>query len=272
MKVVSFNIRTLWDRDGINSFIHRIGLIYDKINSEKPDLVAFQEVTEKHIDVLRKLFPEYEFYGSGRLEGSRGEGLYTAVLKECIEVLSHKIFWLSDTPEVPASRFKSQSIYPRICIKLRLREKRSGGLLNVYNVHLDYIGMSTHTDPPGPDEVPEDFDYENITNPRKLGIECVLSEMRAAGEDGETVLLGDFNATAEDECLAVCKEAGLIDVSSNLPISFHAFGKFEKAIKIDYIFVSEKLASLAKPAEIWDDEKHGIYLSDHYPIVTEFSI
>ena len=45
MKVLSFNIRCPWrDRDGINDFIHRAGLIYDKIETEQPEVIAFQEV------------------------------------------------------------------------------------------------------------------------------------------------------------------------------------------------------------------------------------
>ena len=45
MKILSFNIRCPWkDRDGKNDFIHRAGLIYDKIETEQPDVIAFQEV------------------------------------------------------------------------------------------------------------------------------------------------------------------------------------------------------------------------------------
>ena len=34
-KIVTFNIRNVWDKEGKNSFIHRVGMIYDKINKEK---------------------------------------------------------------------------------------------------------------------------------------------------------------------------------------------------------------------------------------------
>ena len=139
MKIVTFNIRTRWDNDGINSFIHRIGLIYEKINEERPEVVAFQEVTEKHIDVLRKIFPDYDFYGSGRLEDRTGEGLYTAYLKSKFDLVSERVFWLSDTPNVPGSRFKSQSIYPRICVYTLLSDKESKEQFGFYNVHINSI-------------------------------------------------------------------------------------------------------------------------------------
>ena len=44
MKIVTFNLDCCWDgAEGINSFIHRAGMIYERINAEKPDIIAFQE-------------------------------------------------------------------------------------------------------------------------------------------------------------------------------------------------------------------------------------
>ena len=268
MKVVTFNIRTRWDNDGLNSFIHRIGLIYDKVNEERADVIAFQEVTEKHIDVLRKIFPDYAFVGSGRLENRDGEGLYTAYLKSNFDLLEERIFWLSDTPEIPGSRFKSQSIYPRICVYTLLRNKDSKEKFGFYNVHLDYLGMVGHTAPPSRDEIPPDFDFNNIQNPRKLAIERLLVEMEKDSE-GERIILGDFNATEDDECLPLLHSAGYIDLTNGVGPTFHNFGKNDSLIKIDYIFAKPTLARRASGAYLWLDEKNGIYLSDHYPVAVE---
>ena len=60
-KIVTFNIRNVWDKEGKNSFIHRVGMIYDKINKEKPDVIAFQEVLQPHVTLLEKIFPDYEW-------------------------------------------------------------------------------------------------------------------------------------------------------------------------------------------------------------------
>ena len=35
-KIVTFNIRNPWNTDGINSFMHRAGLVYDKVMTEMP--------------------------------------------------------------------------------------------------------------------------------------------------------------------------------------------------------------------------------------------
>ena len=40
IKIVSFNLRSQYTGDGINAFIHRAGMIYDKIKKEAPDTVV----------------------------------------------------------------------------------------------------------------------------------------------------------------------------------------------------------------------------------------
>ncbi len=253
MKIVTFNVRCQWDKDGINSFIHRIGLIYDKIGLENPDVIAFQEMTAKHLDVLKKLLPEYEFFGSGRLADYSSEGLYTAYKKERYLSVKNRIFWISDTPEVPESKFACQSIFPRICIETKLFDKNSKKCVNVYNVHLDHRGL----------EAGEKEDA------RTKGLECVFNQTTG---DCPAVVLGDFNAKPEHYSLSLCNKYGFIDVTDNLTVTFHNYGNPEKFMKIDYILVSKELKDKVSPAYIWDDMKNGIYLSDHYPVACEIDL
>ncbi len=270
MKVVSFNIRTLWQGDGINSYMHRLGLIYEKISREAPDIIGFQEMQAHHVDTLTKLFPEYSFFGNGRNEGYEGEGLYIAVKRQMFDIVASRLFWLSPTPNVPASRFPEQSIYPRICVSVTLHHKPTGKRVSVYNVHLDHLGLG-HTEPPSSSELPENVKVGESIGARADGIAVALSEMRADYEKTgiPMILMGDFNSKPFENVIELCREFPLTDVSENLDVTFHAFGKTEKYMKIDYIFLSEELAELASPAVLWDDEKNGIYLSDHYPIATE---
>ena len=83
MKIVTFNIRCPWkDRDGINDFIHRAGLIYDKVEAEKPEVIAFQEIRKPTLELLQKMFPDYSFFGTLREKDYTGEGVYTAIRKD----------------------------------------------------------------------------------------------------------------------------------------------------------------------------------------------
>ena len=126
MKIVTWNLRCLWSGDGINAFLHRAGMIYEKIDREKPEIIAFQEVVAESLTFLRKIFPEYIFLGQMRSENYDGEGLYTAVRKDIFDVLGGETFWLSPTPYIAGSRFEKQSDCPRICVYTLVRHKTGG--------------------------------------------------------------------------------------------------------------------------------------------------
>ena len=57
----------------------------------------------------------------------------------------------------------------------------------------------------------------------------------------------------------------MTDLTDKFEFTFHGYGNFEKAVKIDYIYYHTK-DKYSYTAELWDDEIDGIYLSDHYPV------
>ena len=77
MKIVTWNVRCPWKHaDGNNAFIHRAGFIYDKIMQEKPEIIGFQEVVDKSLELLKRMLPEYEFCGVMRSKNYDGEGVF----------------------------------------------------------------------------------------------------------------------------------------------------------------------------------------------------
>ena len=85
----------------------------------------------------------------------------------------------------------------------------------------------------------------------------------------ETILLGDFNEQPDGLAITYInqyKDMKLVDVTAEIPATWHDFGKLNPGIKIDYIFTSEGLADKVQKVEVWDDYRNGIYLSDHYPV------
>ena len=128
-------------------------------------------------------------------------------------------------------------------------------MIRLFNIHLDHISEDARVD----------------------GMKCVLGKMAeySARLPMTTVILGDFNASPQSLPVKMCSEHGapaLIDVTAELKLTNHDFGKLlaESPSKIDYIFVSPKLADAHVKTEAWDEEHHGIYLSDHYPVCAEF--
>ena len=248
MKIVSFNLRCPWKNyDGINDMVHRIGFIYDKIKTEKPSVIAFQEVREEACEALQKILPEYEFFGTLREEGYSVEGLYTAIRKDGFSFIGNEVFWLSPTPFVVGSRFENQSECSRICLVSKIRNKTTNEVVRVLNVHLDHIS-----------------DQAKI-----LGLKCVYEFLDEYEKKQKlpSVLLGDFNAQPQDETIQFAKsKEGLFEVTEDIKITFHNFGDPNDQRKLDYIFLSNELKDRVQGVELWTDNKDGIYLSDHYPV------
>jgi len=244
MKIVSFNIRCAWDQD-LNGFLHRAGLVYTRLQKEKPDIIGFQEVTEEILDMLEKLLPDYHFYGHGRFENYDGEGLYIALRKETCALLSFDSFWLSDTPRIPGSRYKKQSMCPRMCNVAKVKYRKTGEILRVFNLHLDH-----------------EFDEAKVA-----GMQLVLDAVSRYQQEDPCgcILMGDFNAEPGDEATRLCSLfEGFSDVTRSIPYTFHDNGLTQW--KWDYIFLSKTLASRFLECGTWEDSCNGVFLSDHHPV------
>lgn len=249
LNIVTYNIRFPWDGDGINSFVHRSGMVVSKIKKEAPDVICFQEGVDSNIDHLSDALPEYHIVFNQRNADLGGEGLATAYRKDKFRLLELDYFWLSPTPYVPASRFEGQSSCPRICQSVTLKRRSDGKLFRLYNIHLDHVGDAA----------------------RILGIKAVLDRVAQDKSKMELpfFILGDFNALPHSQTIDYCNNGSpvpIADLTRDIPVSFHGFGNKDHYSKIDYIYADEQSASLESSVCIWDDCKNGIYLSDHYPI------
>ena len=244
-KLVSYNLRCTWDNDGINSFVHRAGQLLDKLDAEQPEVVCFQEATERIVPFLKRHLPDYELHFRGRNRELDGEGLCTALRKDFTELLDTETFWLSPTPYLPGSRFEQQSEFPRVCQSLTLR-LQNGKPFRVYNTHLDHIN----------DEA------------RILGIRQVMNKVLEDRERSElpVFVLGDFNALPGSETVNFCDTFGefpLKDLTRETGGTFHDFGRQDPPEKIDYIYTDEATARKQHSVVLWKDQHAGIYLSDH---------
>lgn len=256
IKVVTFNARCVYfdkvgDGDGVRSFVFRAGYIYDKIHNELPDIILFQEFVKEHLDIMKKLFCEYEFIGHFRNEDFTGEGVYTAIKKDKIQVLGIDSYWLSPTPYVPGSRYQNQSECPRTCLTVKVRDIESGKIFRVLNTHLDHIS-----------------DEARIWGVRQI-LKCACKDTEK--DNIPFILGGDFNAEPDSKTIRYCnnfEKIKIFDITENIDVTFHGWGK-ERA-KIDYIYVTEALKVKVQSVCIWDDKIYGMYLSDHYPVCAQF--
>lgn len=257
LKIVSYNLRSVWDGDGANAFPNRAGGILEKIREEKPDVICFQEGIELSIAFLRRhLKPDYDIIYNQRNADFGGEGLAVAVRTETVTLLGVDFFWLSETPYQPGSRYAIQSDCPRICQCLLFKTNDTKKLFRVYNNHLDHVSDSA----------------------RILGIKQVMERVAKDSTmyGGTPVfILGDLNAEPGSETIEYCnnyKPFPVKDLTTEIGGTFHNYGRMDPPSKIDFIYTDVKTAEKPYTVTKWTEERCGIYLSDHYPVALEIEM
>lgn len=250
IRIFTYNLRIDVPADGKNSFQNRQAFIRSRFPAYAADIVGFQEAAPHMRQWLAENLPDCQVCGLGREADLQGESNPIAYRASRFELVGLDMFWLSDTPWVPGSRFSTdQSDCPRICTVATLMERAAGRTLRCYNTHLDHLGPTAQAQ----------------------GLTLVLGRMAEdyARRPMPVVLMGDFNAFPDS---LVYKSAQgfsgcgtpLADATSDLGGTFHDFGRLGQPQKIDYIFTNLP----CNPAQSFlaKDEENGIYLSDHYPV------
>jgi endonuclease/exonuclease/phosphatase family metal-dependent hydrolase len=245
MKIVTFNIRCDYKQDGENDFEYRKAMILEKLIKEQPDVIGFQEVLPHVSEWLKENISDYYVIGCGRESDLTGEETCIAYRKQLFNIVKMETFWLSDTPNIPGSRYESQSECPRTCTAVYLQDIQTSKVVRIYNTHLDHIGSEA----------------------RRLGLIQIMNKISEDDFLGKVpyILMGDFNAFPDSEELEAIKEyIDVYDCTATITGTFHDYGKLEQEEKIDYIFAHKSFH--CKEAEKWTDCKNGVYLSDHYPV------
>ena len=250
IKVMTFNLRYPCEGDGINRFSCRAPRIAEAIRAAAPDLIGFQEADDESRAFLRSaLADEYLLLGGGREPNCRGEGCPVAIRRSAFEVIGFRTEFLSDTPEIPGSRYASsdQSLCPRLFVAASLLTA-DGKRLDFYNTHLDHVGREA----------------------RLLGMRQILASVAAGSPP--FVLTGDMNATPdspEARLPLALPGRSVADATAAIPHTFHDFGRRTAPFKIDYIYTDLPYANTAALPDI---PEAGVFTSDHFAIVTEITL
>lgn len=244
IKVISFNLRVAVKVDGINYFDNRLPRIVEFLNTEKPDVIGFQEVDGHMKELLNNSIEGYVLLGSGRNADYTGESALIGYRKDKFELLAFENFWLSATPYVPASRYGfDQSCCPRIT---------SAALLKMHGAKTPFWFVNTHLDHEG-------------KMARLFGAMQIMQFVSTKREP--CIITGDFNAqpdAPEIKLIVENKELSIVEATEKIESTFHSYSPVLLG-KIDYVFTSLK----CDPNEsiLYDDEPvNGVYLSDHRPV------
>jgi len=247
MKIVTFNIRCDYNQDGDNNFCFRKPLILEKLRQENPDIICFQEVLP-HVAVwLKEELPEYYVIGCGRSETLEDEQMSIAYRKDSMNLIRMETYWLSDTPYKPASRYPEQSDCPRVCTEAVFMELAAKQVFRVVNTHLDHEGMGARE--------------------RRLRQIMEKLEQTKFFAQAPVIITGDMNAGPDSQEMAAAGAYPYTNVTEGIGITYHGYFRTEPPCCIDYIFTK---GFVCESVEKWEDEKDGVFLSDHYPLYAVF--
>ena len=139
LKLISFNMRTAWGRDGDNSWMNRRSASVEMLRREAPDVMGVQEAMQEQLLYLDAECPQYARVGEDRDGGAEGgETMAVFYLRDRFDLLADGTFWLSETPDRVSRGWDAAC--NRTVTWVELRDKMSGRTFFYFNTHLDHQG------------------------------------------------------------------------------------------------------------------------------------
>jgi endonuclease/exonuclease/phosphatase family metal-dependent hydrolase len=221
-----------------------------------PDLMGTQEGVYFQLRELASDLPEYDWIGTGRDGGSRGEFMAIFYRRERFEPLAYDHFWLSDTPEVIGSSTWGNP-NRRMVTSVHFRDRQTGKEFHLWNTHLDHA----------------------LQPAREKGAALIQKRLAKLPPSDRVILMGDFNAVATRNSVydALTKDIGFTDTwfaaaqrKNETLNSFNGFGKstFNSA-RIDWILCRGEAE--IPWSEVADLTPGGRQPSDHFPVFTRMT-
>jgi len=251
LSVMTFNLRYAHSEPP-NLWPDRLPVVSDLIERRHLDVIGTQEGLYHQIRDLDTSLPAYEWLGTGRDGGSKGEFMAVFYRRDRLEPLEFDNYWLSDTPAIAGSRTWGNN-YPRMVTWVRFRDRVHGGEFLFVNTHLDH----------------------EVQASRERSAALILERLAATPSAVPVILVGDFNAGAGGNPVysRLTGPGGFTDtwVAASNPDTlgtFHGFKGVAAALaarRIDWILVRGPAAVLS--SEIITDARGGQLPSDHFPVV-----
>ena len=255
LRVMTFNIRNSFARDGENDWKYRKELVYQTIRDYSPAILGLQEANHVQQNELLSALPEYGFVGIGAKGGTKGQYCSILYLKNRFRLDKAQTYWLSDTPTVPSSTWGNHHL--RIFTFARLVEKESGHIIHSYNCHLD----------------------DGSKKAREKSVRQIGEHIFQQARNQPFVFMGDFNAPENSVTIQQigkfkAEHEGTIHLASDSfrmlhpqkkdVGTYHGYIGNTQGDKIDSIFVPP--ATEVLQASIVRTSSNDRYPSDHFPV------
>ena len=248
--VMTYNLRYASNTPP-NAWPVRRPVMRDAIRRINPDVFGTQEGLYQQLKDLASDLPEYEWIGTGRDGGSRGEFMAVFYRRDRLEPLEYDHFWLSDTPLVIASSTWGNTCR-RMCTWVRFRDLRTHQQFYFFNTHLDH----------------------EVQPAREKAAALICQRVEAMNTNLPVLLVGDFNADARaNKAYDVVINGGFTDTwysdAKRLGDdvgTFHGYKGIQRGEPhIDWILT--RGTATAQATQIPTFSRDGQYPSDHFPVV-----
>jgi len=256
LSLMTFNLRYGTAADGDNAWPHRKETLVNAIKQSSPDIIGVQECLMFQAEYIANTLPEYHWLGIGREADGGGEMAAVFYRKNLLNPVETDYFWLSETPGVPGSR-SWDTACTRMATHVRFWHRKTGLFFDVLNTHLDHESEAA----------------------RVNGCALILSRANGPPKDAPVIVMGDFNADAENSApWNACIEAGFADswLAARQRVGpeithggFHAPNPGQKS-RIDWILVRGPIQ--VEQCETVVYHENGRYPSDHFPVLARITI
>ena len=269
IRVMSFNVRgSFRDAREKNAWRNRVALNVATIERYAPDVIGLQEAQRGNLGAYHKHLPRYAHIRGPRY-GNTIPDDFNAILfdPERLQPLDSGGFWLSETPEKYSRSWDT-----------RVARSATWALFRVLETELTFLHLNTHLD-------------HVSALARREGSKLIVRRVRELSErtdvDPPTIVTGDFNSRPGNSVHRTFTGSGFVDTylaagNEEGANTFHAFRGVSyrdmhpdrRPRRIDWILLKDPRERLHVKSHriIHDaDESSGLYPSDHYPILAEFS-
>jgi endonuclease/exonuclease/phosphatase family metal-dependent hydrolase len=266
---MSFNVRgSFRDRNKKDAWRNRAAFNVATIERYAPAVIGLQEAQRGNLEVYRKRMPRYSIIRGPRY-GNVAPYDFNAILFDPgrLELLDSGGFWLSETPERHSRSWET-----------RVARCATWALSSIPGTELSILHLNTHLD---------HVSARARREASKLIVRRVAEISDHTGQEPPVIVTGDFNSRPGNTTYRNFMEAGFVDTylaaggeDGEGANTFHAFRgvRYRDAHphrgprRIDWILLKDPQERLRVKSHriIHDeDERSGLYPSDHYPILTE---
>ncbi len=253
LRVMTYNLRYASDQ-GPNAWPDRRPLMRELIQRLDPDVFGSQEGLARQLRELASDLPAYAWAGQGRDGGEAGEFMAVFYKKSRLETLSTNHFWLSATPDTPATTTWGNQLN-RMVTWLKFRDRETRREFYFFNTHFDHLSQPS----------------------REKSAELVRERAGQLGTKLPILLTGDFNATSgENKAYDILVGDGYFRDTWKLAKTlkgeeFASFNNFQgvrrNGKRIDWILARGPVSVSSSEVVPWS--KDGKFPSDHCPVVID---